>query len=155
MLLIVRDTREQLPLSFDHCSGVERIEDLCLPFGDYAGQVGADKDSLKHLPIVFERKSINDLWGTMTSGYDRFKREMERAKEAKHKLVILIEGNYSDILRGSDHSHFSGEAMVKKLSTLYVKYDLEWWPCENRRQMAQRIVDTFSAIERCWEKETK
>ena len=38
--------------------------------------------------------------------------------------------------------------MMKKVVTLYVKYDLEYVFCESRRVMARRIADTFAAVER-------
>jgi hypothetical protein len=152
MLLILRDTREQKPLSFDSVAGVDRVEDIGLPFGDYAGMIGDDKDHLTHLPLAWDRKSIGDLYGTMTHGYDRFKRAMHRAKESKHKLILIVEGTYSDVEAGYDHSEFSGDAMIKKLATLYVKYDLETWFCESRKVMAKRIVDTLLAVERNYSK---
>ena len=143
------DSREQRPLSFSHLEGVRKVETIGLAFGDYQAMT----DSLGTLPITFERKSIGDLWGTMTSGYDRFKREMERAAAHKHKLIILVEGTYSEVLAGFSRSEFSGESMVKKLATLECKYDVPSWFCESRDVMARRIVDTFSAVERNWGKD--
>lgn len=148
MLLILRDTRENLVLSFDHCEGVDAVEDICLPFGDYAGMIGKDKDSLVHLPFCWDRKGLGDLYSTMTHGYDRWKQCMARAKTANHKLILAVEGTYSDVAEGYSHSDFSGDAMMKKLSMLTIKYDLDVWYCESRKVMAQRIVDTLLAVDR-------
>ena len=38
-----------------------------------------------------ERKSITDFIGTMSGGYERFKREVERAREQDAKLIVLVE----------------------------------------------------------------
>lgn len=152
MLLILSDTREQKEISFDGIDGIYAVEKIALPFGDYTAMIGKDKDSLKQIPISFARKGFSDLWGTMSNGenYQRFKKEMGRAKDSGHKLILIIEGSYSDVWNGFERSQFEGPAMLKKLATLYVKYDLEYIFCESRRVMARRIVDTFLAIERNW-----
>jgi hypothetical protein len=84
----------------------------------------------------------------MGSGYERFKKEMERAKADSIKLVLIIEGTYSDVWNGYERSKIEGPSLLKKLATLYVKYDLEYVFCESRRVMARRITDTFLAVER-------
>ena len=89
----------------------------------------------------------------MTNSYDRFKREMERAKKSEFKLILAIEGTYTNVWNGYDHSQFSGESMVKKLAMLQVRYDIETWFCESRRVMSRRIADLFLAVERNWAKE--
>lgn len=147
-MVIVQDSREQLELDFSGIEGVEKVEVIGLPYGDYTALVHG-----KPVPIVFERKGFSDLWGTMTSGYDRFKREMERAKADNMKLILIIEGSYSEVWNGFERSQVEGPSMLKKLATLYVKYDLEYHFCESRRVMARRIADTFSAVERNWSKE--
>ena len=45
-----------------------------------------------------ERKSITDFIGTMSGGYDRFKREVDRAKEDNANLVVLVEEDISNCL---------------------------------------------------------
>lgn len=145
-MVIIADTREQRVLDFQGIEGVEKVEMGTLSFGDYTAIVND-----KPCPIVWERKGLSDLFGTMTSGYLRFKKEMERAKESQMKLILIIEGSYTDVWQGIPHSQFDGDSMLKKLATLYVKYDLEYIFCESRRVMARRIVDTYSAIERAYE----
>lgn len=147
-MILIQDTREQKGLDFSGIDGIERIEEVALPYGDYSAIIHE-----KPVPIVFERKGFSDLWGTMTGGYDRFKKEMERAKTDNIKLVLVIEGSYSDIYQGFERSAFEGPSMLKKLAMLYVRYDLEYIFCENRRVMARRIADTYLAIERDWKRE--
>jgi ERCC4-type nuclease len=144
-MIIISDSREQLELDFSGLEGVEKVETMGLAYGDYTAIIHE-----KSVPIVFERKGFSDLWGTMTTGYDRFKKELERAKADNIKLVLIIEGTYSDVWNGFERSQFQGNSMLKKLAMLYVRYDLEYIFCENRRVMARRICDTYSAIERNW-----
>ena len=122
---------------------MEKVEELALPYGDYGAVIHG-----KVCPLIFERKGFSDLWGTMTSGYDRFKLEMERANSDKIKLILIIEGSYTDVWNGFERSQYDGGSMLKKLATLYTRYDLEYIFTESRRVMARRIADTFYAIER-------
>lgn len=146
-MIIIQDTREQKPLEWDGIEGVEKVEVMTLSYGDYSAIVHG-----RPVPLLFARKGFSDLWGTMTSsdGYRRFKAEMERAKEDKMKLVLIIEGSYTDVWNGFERSVFEGSSMLKKLATLYTKYDLEYVFCESRRVMSRRIADTYSAIERAY-----
>ena len=151
MLVIVRDTREQKELSFDGLEGVDKVEDMALPYGDYTAIIDD-----KPVPIVVERKSLGDCWKTMASDdYDRFKREFERCEKDNFHMILAIEGTYSDVLNGFDYSQFSGESMVKKLATLSVRYGIECWFMESRQMMAHRITQTFLAVARNWKKEKK
>lgn len=146
----MQDTREQKPLDFSGIEGVKKVEVMTLSYGDYSGIVHGHP-----VPILFARKAFGDLWGTMTTtdGHKRFKAEMQRAKDASMKLVLIIEGSYSDVWNGFDKSAYDGVSMLKKLATMYTRYDLEYVFCESRRVMARRIADTFYAIERNWAKE--
>ena len=138
------DTREQAPLDFKEGVFDEIVREAC-PVGDYWFRIDG-----KEVPIAFERKSLGDLFGTMTYGYPRFKHEMERAKEAGLQLVLLIEGSMGTVFKGFEHSQFKGESMLKKLAMLRVRYDLEYHFCNNRREMARLIEDWFLAVSRNW-----
>ncbi len=71
---VIIDTREQKPLEFDRWI-MEKLD-----YGDYKLYNGKSE-------VFFERKSLADLIGTL-SQYDRFCREIERAKT---KLTIVTE----------------------------------------------------------------
>ena len=45
-----------------------------------------------------ERKSITDFIGTMSGGYEWFKREVERAAEDEANLIDLVEENLNNCL---------------------------------------------------------
>jgi hypothetical protein len=75
------DTREQKPYKLNL-----PIDVTTLKYGDYTL---SDSEICGNLHI--ERKSIVDFIGTLSGGYERFKREIERAKEADANLVVLTE----------------------------------------------------------------
>lgn len=82
---IMIDTREQQPLSFP-----KSVENK-LDFGDYA--VGGE-----HYTYTFvDRKSAADLKSTLTSGFERFVREIKRAREFGCFLYIVIEATIKQV----------------------------------------------------------
>ena len=141
---ILIDTREQLPLDFDFLEIVTETETQTMPVGDY----GCEFKNGFIPPIVFERKSIPDLFGTLTQGYDRFKKELEKAKELDIKLIIIIEGSLFQVEWGIAHSRRDGLSVAKQLFTLWIKYGLLPVFCTNREEMAKYIVHYYSAIGR-------
>lgn len=77
------DTREQTPLSLPD------MEIQKLDVGDY---------TLEGSNIYIERKSLNDLIGTLSKGYERFKKELDRCVKNNCYLIVLIEEKYSNLL---------------------------------------------------------
>jgi len=124
-VVILIDSREQRPLEFNH------------PY----------KDGFRP-PIVFERKSIPDLFGTMGKGYKRFRREIDRALEMDVKLVILVEGGMSRVLKGHRHSQMAGISILRKMLTLWIKYGLDFHFLKDRDEMALFISEYFCSIGR-------
>ncbi len=77
---ILVDTREQKPLSFPKTSACK------LDFGDYT--VGGEDYSYTYI----DRKSEADFCGTMTGGFERFRKELQRARDFNGFLYVLVEG---------------------------------------------------------------
>ena len=143
---ILSDSREQAPLSFNKDKFDIKTEGV--PFADYWCEIPNSEGTYTQIPICFERKGLGDLFGTMGKGYDRFKREMERCKEAKFHMTLVIEGTIRDVHKGYEHSSIKGESMLKKLAMLRVKYDLEILFFEDRKSMAFWIEQIFDAVYR-------
>jgi len=82
---IVIDTREQLLWSFSQYNVDVKIDtiktaDYKIEGDDYFG---------------IERKSMDDFIGTISSGWERFKRELQRMNDEDWVAkVIIVEGNY-------------------------------------------------------------
>jgi len=92
MLKITIDTREQMPWSFPpHLASVQRGT---LKSGDYA----LDGDGKN---FAIERKSLNDLVGTLSTGWERFERELVRMQTFPVRCII-VEGSWSQVL---DHEY--------------------------------------------------
>lgn len=148
-MIIAIDTREQMPLNIKAGADIQEVITTKLPFGDYAMKLTAND---AYVPVFFERKSITDLWGTLTTGMDRFKKELERAKESKVTLYLAIEGTILDVHTGVSFSIVRGSQIVRTIFSLKVRYGLEPVFCPNREQMKYYIYETFDAVRRVYEK---
>lgn len=105
--------------------------------------------------LVIDRKqSIDELAGNCTTEHDRFKRELERAKELGIHLVILVEqASFSDrgkrvqihdiedlMLWSSKWSTVPGERIYRILNAWRYKYDIEIQFCR-KVDTGKRIIE--------------
>jgi ERCC4-type nuclease len=149
-MIILIDNREQNKLEFDH-PYITEIEHTTLKVGDY----GCRYIDGYIPPVFFERKSIPDLFNTLTNGHERFKREIERAKELDYKLILVIEGTFSKVMNGYERSQVSGLTIIKQLFMLWIKYGLEFHLLKDRVEMSHFIQEYFLAIGRLKGKKDK
>jgi len=112
-LRIVIDTREQTPWSWEPSDAVTEIHGLSA--GDYA--LWQDCESVKGrdsyaVRFAIERKSLDDFLGTISSGWERFQRELERMQTFPARVVI-VEGDFesccfkelADMVMPPEHNH--------------------------------------------------
>ena len=144
--MILQDSREQRPLRFSIDAIVTEVKVEALPVGDY----WVEYTDSRRPPILFERKSLADLFGTMTNGYPRFKKEMERAARLGIRLIIVVEEPMSSIYDGYSYSMMDGDSCVQKLFTLWLKYDVMPVFVNSRFEAAAYIREFYEAIGRCW-----
>lgn len=88
-LKILVDTREQQPLSF------KKSMDMKLDFGDYT--LGAPHYNYTYV----DRKSETDFKSTMSTGVERFKRELDRAKAFSSYIFIVTESSIDEIIKNN------------------------------------------------------
>ena len=83
------DTREQKPLEF------KKSESMKLDFGDYT--TGGENYTYTYV----DRKSESDFKGTLGKGLERFKRELDRAREFDSYLYVVVESDISKIQKNN------------------------------------------------------
>jgi hypothetical protein len=137
---IFTDSREQKALEFDNRTRVKGMS-----FGDYR---------MKDSSIYIERKSINDAWGTLTGGYERFEKEIIRAKEAEGYLVILVEGPFNELEKFPTQRQVYGkikipvEFLYHNIRELCQKYNhIQFLFVKNREEASRVIQKIFAADE--------
>lgn len=150
-VIITIDSREQNKIDFTSGGSVSRVEVDGLPFSDY----WAYFEDETPMPVTFERKNINDLFGTLSSGIERFKKELERARENNFKIVLIIEGSLSEVIAGTKYSEVEGKTILKTLMTLWVKYDVFPVFCNNRSEMKRYMLELWEAIGRNYKPKEK
>lgn len=121
---VVIDSREQCPFSF---TGYDcEIVESSLSTGDY---------SLLHLEhqIAIERKSLSDLMGCLTSGRDRFTRELERGR-GMAVFTVVVECDWADLAEGRYRSRMEPTAAVASVLALSMRNRVPFYFCGSREQ---------------------
>jgi len=115
-MIIICDTREQLPYHFsDFDCNVIRAG---LPIGDYSLQGFTDQ-------VAVERKTLNDLLGSLTRGRDRFEKELSRARHYQ-LFAVVIEGTFNDIRQGRYRSKIHPNAVLQSIIAWTIRYNVQF-----------------------------
>lgn len=113
--IIIIDTREQDPLTFANLA----TEAGTLDAGDYSVR------GLTHL-IALERKSLPDLLACCGRERDRFKRELQRLRNYRFKL-LLIEADAADLEGGDWRSALTPAHVLGSLAAWTAQCGLPVW----------------------------
>ena len=124
-MLVVIDNRERLPYTFQP----PRYEGVNVEFGtlqtaDYT--LAGLQDY-----IGLERKTIDDLAGTLTAGRERFTRECERGKGFDY-FGLIIEASLEDVRSHKYQSQMTPQSLLQSLAAFSVRYGLHVHWCGNR-----------------------
>jgi len=131
-LCILVDTREQLP--YWNCNRTTLL------VGDYTTK-------RLHKRFHIERKSLQDLYGTLIQGNTRFKRELFRAAYHQITICLYIEGTREDFInkrfpKGNERK-FSTDGLDKLIKTFERVYYLQFhWHrnrAHSRREVEKRL----------------
>jgi len=137
------DTREQKPLKF-----TRGIEIRKLDYGDYAFSSATSTCN-----CYIERKGLSDFIGTLSGGYERFIKEIERAKENDAQLVILVESKFTSALYFNEQrKSYNKEKVFKKVKatpefifhrvrSLIQRYPNIQFLFVNGRKEASRVIE--------------
>lgn len=125
------DTREQLPVLEGKVSK--------LSIGDYS--LSPQESS----GVFVERKSFQDAMLTFGKGFDRFCREIERAKTIGAYLVVVIEENldfcYAYKPSKFGHKGYHGGTMLfSQINRLFQNYDNIQFLFTNSREESARLI---------------
>jgi ERCC4-type nuclease len=131
---IIRDSREKdgCGWKFRASANCDGMEVKKLETGDYSIK------GYENL-IMIERKTLSDLWATLTFGRERFMREMDRALAYPIRYLI-IEGTLRDVDNGIRYSQVTPEFIHSSLTSLEVKYGVHVIFTDTRTDVAQAYV---------------
>jgi ERCC4-type nuclease len=94
---------------------------------------------------VVERKTLADLFGTLTHGRERFAAEMEALSHYLFAAVV-VEANEEDIWRRPP-SQASSKSIHRTVIAYRVRYPVQWVFAAGR-EFAEKV--TFRLLERFW-----
>jgi ERCC4-type nuclease len=123
------DSREQKPYTFQ-----TPYETGALKVGDYS-ICGLENH------IAVERKEINDLIGCLTTGRERFERELHKGKALDY-FALVIEATLSDLTNGRYRSKMLPKSAIQSLLAFSVRYRLPIFFAENR-EYGQGVTESL------------
>ena len=126
---ILIDSREQKPYEFS-----TPTETATLPTGDYS------ISGASHL-VAIERKSVDDLIGSLTRHRDRFEMELHRGMALSY-FCLVIESSLMDLSNGHYTSRMNPKAAIQTLLTFSVRYGLPIFFAGNR-SYGQRLTESL------------
>lgn len=138
---IIIDKREQLPYSFKTVSDPPPVtKNSTLKSGDYS------IEGFEHL-VAIERKTPEDLFGSMGRRRKPFEREFQRLAELKY-ACLMIEDDWWNILKNPPvYSKMNPKSVWRSCLAWSVKYGVHvFWG--HRRAHAERI--TYALLENFW-----
>lgn len=146
---IIVDTREQLPYTFDGIGCVVPTIISGLDSGDYS------IDGMDAM-ISIERKSLDDLYGSVTWGRKRFEREISRLDELPGFAAVVIEADWREIETPLEHrpgwiNQTDPQSVVGTINAWSIRYPrVHWIPCGTRRGAEVRTFQLLAAAYKEW-----
>lgn len=132
-ITIILDTREQDGLDFSKFRDVDVVRQG-LKTGDYSIQ-GYEEH------ICFERKSVQDLVGTLIGGHERFLREMERMRDFDAKYILVEHSPTILYAYCTKHGwNYKFNTIIQSLLAYAYHYRVRVRFCKDREDMAKYIV---------------
>jgi hypothetical protein len=120
---IIVDTREQKPILFKDV----KTESKKLDFGDYSCDGS----------LCVERKSLNDFVSTLSSGFERFKKEILRACSSSGYVVVVVD---TDVNKFLSFNYSSRAGRYSKVSTEFIFHRMR----ELSREFPRHLQFCFS-----------
>lgn len=136
--MIIIDTREQNPLWDDKHNAIlfKKLDE-----GDYTTEELLNKAHI-------ERKSGNDLYGSIIQGHKRFRKELERANEKGITLAVFVECPKEFFIgkkfKGGFRLKTHPAVLRKIITTIQDKYGVEFVWCEDREDLRNRALEWFN-----------
>lgn len=147
--VVLRDQREKAPWGFHglECDSrdknkliVVRTEYAFLPTGDYSMDLARER-------VAIERKSLEDLFGTIGQHRKRFERELERLN-ALECAAVIVEADWNTILlRPPQYSRLNPKSIFRSVLAWQQRFPSVHWHFMGSRRLAEvtcyRVLDRF------------
>lgn len=127
---IIVDSREQKPFYFEEHTLIESK----LEYGDYSLH--------PNNKLAVERKSLSDLYGTLSGGRERFEREIQKAKRIEGYIVVVVESTLNKMMYQKQRfGKASGDFIAHNMRKLLREYDnLQFVFCDGREDARNKTL---------------
>ena len=136
--IVKQDSREQTPVKFIN----QQVGKL--NYGDYT------LDQSINSNIFIERKALGDAVSTFSRDYERFYREVERAKKDNAYLIVMVEVDYNTFASfNKDYrmryaTKATPEHVLKNMRDLLLDFDnLQFCFVDGRVEFAKKMIKIF------------
>lgn len=133
-LIVIQDTREQLPLFRRPPKGLV-IKTDTLHVGDYSIEGFRDQ-------IAVERKQISDFYGYIGKERKRTEKKLRELSQMKF-AALVIEATETELLMGHDFCKLSPEVARQALVSFEIRYGIHVYYSNSRHDIARWITDRF------------
>lgn len=144
---ILVDSREQLPLDIQ----AYPTEVVGLPVGDYGIRGFSD---WTNPAFIIERKSLSDLIGSLTSGRERYMREIEKMRQFQF-AAIVIEATEWEVERWEYQSKTTPQSILQSLAAISVRTNVHVIWAMDRPGAVKHIERLVRQFVRGFEKQMK
>jgi ERCC4-type nuclease len=135
--MIIVDSREQNPIWEEK----EKVRVTKLDEGDYTTEKLLNKAHI-------ERKSGQDLYGSIIQGHERFRAEIERANSKGIKLSVFVECTRKDFIgkkfEGGWRLQCKPAVLAKIIDTIQEKYGIDFIWCDGRDDFKEKALQWFN-----------
>jgi len=127
---IIVDSREQKPFQFKD----KIVIDSKLEYGDYSVH--------PNNKLAVERKSLVDLFGTLSGGRERFEKEIQRAQKMNGYIVVVVESTLNNMMyQKQKFSKASGDFIAHNMRQILRNYDnIQFVFCDGREEARDKTV---------------
>jgi len=144
---ILIDSREEARLRIDKRFPVEIVG---LPVGDYGIRGFSDWNNPA---FIVERKSLDDLCGSLGKGRARFLREIEKMRQFRFRALV-IEAARDTVALGTYQSLVSPASLLSTLDALSVRAGLHVYWCGDAEGAARQVESLVRQFVRGIEKDS-
>jgi len=132
--ILIVDTREQDALFKKPAKGLVMVRDT-IPVGDYSVR-GFESE------VVVERKSINDLYGSLFGDWEREYKKLVKIAGYKRKWLV-IEGLESEVLQFQQFSTVHPNSMRGRLISIQMRLGIPVYYAETRKDAERFVLDVL------------
>ena len=133
--ILIIDTREQDPLFRKPPKGLLIVRDT-LQSGDYSCKGFEDV-------IAIERKGLNDFYGSIGKGRDRFKRELERLRGYQWSGLVIEAEEHTVLSANSLYTQMHPNAVKQTVVSIALRYKVQIYYAKTRADAEQYVLSNL------------